>query len=158
VASATRLDLKVTEGIGKAESVALFNYVRHQTPEDGVMIFVKPRVMSLLTSRRASAYHMPSDPSHLWDYFSRIGATHLVVVENDDAFAGAEDPMRLAYLRAFAESNPAKLRPVFANADFRVYHIADGEAGLATAASEAAEEPDGQSSMVLATAAGPSRP
>jgi len=157
LASATRLDLDVTEGIGKAESVALFDYVRHETPEDGVVIFIKPRVMSLLTSRRASAYHMPSDPSQLWDYFSRIGATHLVVVENDDAFFGAEDPARLAYLRTFAEGNPAKLRPVFANADFRVYRIADQEAGLATAVSEAEEEPDRQSSVVLATATSPSR-
>lgn len=125
LASATRLELEVTEGIGKAESVALFDYVRRETPEDGVMVFIKPRVMSLLTARRASAYHMPSDPSQLWDYFSRIGATHLVVVENDDALAGAEDPARLAYFRTFAERNPARLRPVFANADFRVYRIAD---------------------------------
>ena len=158
LASATRLDLDVTEGISKAESVALFDYVRHETPEDGVVIFIKPRVMSLLASRKASAYHMPSDPSLLWDYFSRIGATHLVVVENDEAFAGAEDPARLAYLRNFAEGNAAKLRPVFANADFRVYRIADQGAGLATRAREAAAETDDRTSVVLATAAsGPSR-
>lgn len=158
LAAATRLDLEVTEGIGKAESVGLFDYVRRETPEDGVMIFIKPRVMSLLTARRTSAYHMPSDPSRLWDYFSRIGATHLVVVENDDAFVGAEDPARLAYLRTFAERNPDRLRPVFANADFRVYGIAGQEAGPATAASEAAEPPARQPSMVLATAPRSSRP
>jgi len=156
LASATRLDLDVTEGIGKPESVALFDYVRRETPEDGVVIFIKPRVMSLLTSRRASAYHTPSDPSQLWGYFSRIGATHLVVVENDDAFAGAEDPVRLAYLRTFAEGNPARLQSVFANADFRVYRIADQKAGPAVAASEPAEKPDCRSPM-LATASGPVR-
>jgi len=60
----------------------------------------------------------------LRDYFDRIGATHLVVVENDDAFAEAEAPARLEYFRDFAARNAAKLTPVFANADFRVYRIA----------------------------------
>jgi hypothetical protein len=137
LASATRVHIEVTEGIAKAESVALFDYVRRETPDDGVVIFIKPRVMALLASRKASAYHMPTDHAVLWDYFSRIGATHLVVVENDVAFAGAEDPARLAYLREFAKAGVARLRLVFANADFSVYRIADQHVGLATSTPEA---------------------
>jgi len=125
VASYTQLELEVTEGVSKPESVALFRYVAAETDRDDVIIFIKPRVMSLLTSRRSSVYHVPADDSLLWDYFDRIGATHLVVVENDDSLAAAEDPARLAYLRSFAERNRANLSPAFANADFRVYRIVD---------------------------------
>ncbi len=131
-ATSTRLDLEVNEGICKAESVALFDFVSRKTPDDAVMIFVKPRVIALLGSRSASAYHTPADDAALWDYFRRIGATHLVVIENDAAFAGAEDPARLTYLRRFARNHADRLRTVFANADFRVCQIADPEVDLAT--------------------------
>jgi hypothetical protein len=129
----------VTEGVSKAESVALFDYVRSETAEDDVMIFIKPRVMSLLASRRTSAYHMPADDAELWDYFRRIGATHLVVVDSEEAMAEAEDPARVAYLREFADRNAARLRSVFTNADFSVYRIAGAEGDLAgTAAADPA--------------------
>jgi len=128
-AAYTQVDLDVTEGISQPESVAMFDYVRSQTDGTDVMIFIKPRVLALLTSRRTSAYHMPEEDAELWDYFDRIGATHLVVVENDDALAGAEDPARLQYLREFAQRNAADLTPVFANADFHVYRIGGREAG-----------------------------
>ena len=122
-ASYTQLEFEITEGISKPESVAMFDYLISRTEKDDVIIFIKPRVMALLTSRKASVYHTPGDDSDLWDYFDRIGATHLVVVENDDAFARREDPARLKYLRDFAKRNAASLRPVFTNADFRVYRI-----------------------------------
>ncbi len=122
-ASCTQLELDVTEGVSKPESVAMFDYIINHTDDDDVMIFIKPRVMSLLASRRSSAYHMPAADSELWDYFDRIKATHLVVVENDAAFDGAEEPDRVKYLRDFAARNASKLTPVFENADFRVHKI-----------------------------------
>ena len=122
-ASYTQLDFEITEGISKPESVAMFDYIAGHTDDDDVMIFIKPRVIALLTSRRASVYHMPEEDSRLWDYFDRIGATHLVVVANGEALAEAEDPARVKYLRDFAQRNTARLAPVFVNADFRVYRI-----------------------------------
>jgi hypothetical protein len=127
-ASCTQLDLDISEGISKPDSIAMFEYVVNHTDDDDVMIFIKPRVMALLTSRRSSVYHMPEKDSQLWDYFDSIGATHLVVVENDRALAGAEDPSRVRYLHDFADRNRAKLTPVFANADFRVLRIVDSTA------------------------------
>jgi hypothetical protein len=127
-ASFTRLDLDVTEGISRPDSIAMFEYVVNNTDDDDVMVFIKPRVMALLTSRSSSVYHMPEQDSQLWEYFESIGATHLVVVENDRAFAGAEDPSRVRYLHDFAGRNTAKLTPVFANADFRVLRIVGSKA------------------------------
>lgn len=143
LAACTQLRLDVNEGISKAESLALFRFVAGQTDHDDVLIFIKPRVMSLLTSRRTSAYHMPNDDCLLWDYFRRIGATYLVVVENDAAFAYAEDPMRLAYLRDFVKRNSASLNLAFANADFRVYRIAHRDVRPLTRAGRVRAAPHG---------------
>lgn len=129
--SYTTLDLKVTRGVSTPESVALFDFVRSRTDADAVVIFIKPRVMALLGSRRSSVYHTPEQDAELWDYFHRIGATHVVVVDNLDAMEGAEDPARLEYLRDFAQRNRDKLGPVFHNADFTVYRIAAGAEGVA---------------------------
>jgi hypothetical protein len=124
-ASFTNLQLDFAEGISRPESVALFDYVAQQTEADDVIVFIKPRVMALLTSRRSAAYHMPDDDARLWEFFDRIGATHLVVVDSDEAMALAESPERIEYLRAFARRNAARLAPVFTNRDFSVYRIAE---------------------------------
>ncbi len=131
LASYTRLQLEVTEGVSKPTSVALFNFVRNRTSEDDVIVFIKPRVMALYTSRKSSAYHTPSDDAQLWDYFRRIGATYLVVVDNQQAMATVGDPQRVAYLRQFARRNADRLQLVFTNADFSVYHIAGPGGDLA---------------------------
>jgi hypothetical protein len=120
------LKLDVKEGIAKQESVALFDYVRRQTDGEDVIVFVKPRVMALLTGRDSTTYHTPDKDEDLWRYFGRIGATHLVAVVNDQAFHLAEDPRRLAWFRSFIERNASRLDCVFENADFRVYEIAQG--------------------------------
>ena len=129
LAAATAVKLEVTEGISKPESVALFEYVRTHAAPDDVLVFIKPRAMALLTSRRTSAYHMPKDDLALWDYFERIGANWLIVVENDHALAEAEDPIRIAYLRDFALRNASHLNLAFANGDFRLYRILGRNAG-----------------------------
>jgi hypothetical protein len=119
------------EGVAKPESVALFDYVRRHTDPDDVVIFVKPRVMSLFAGRVSSVYHQPEDDRELWAYFDRIGARWLVVVENDAAFTGAERPEVLAWLRRFAKRNEPRLARVWGNADFTVYRILTPRDGLA---------------------------
>ena len=111
------------EGVAKPESAALFEYVRRHTGPDDVVIFVKPRVMSLLAGRASSVYHQPEDDRELWAYFDGIGARWLVVAENDAAFAGSERPEVLAWLRRFARRNGSRLARVWGNADFTVYRI-----------------------------------
>ena len=115
------------EGVAKPESVALFRYARQNTGPDDVVIFVKPRVMSLLAGRASSVYHQPEDDRELWAYFDRIGARWLVVAENDAAFAGkdrqSERPEVLAWLRRFVRRNGPRLARVWGNADFTVYRI-----------------------------------
>lgn len=126
VSAYTALKLDIREGIAKPESVALFDYVREQTGEDDVIVFVKPRVMALLTDRRSTTFHTPDDDQELWRYFGQVDATHLVCVVNDRAFHNSEDPQRLAWMRGFIGRNAGRLVCVFENADFRIYEITDG--------------------------------
>jgi len=101
----------------------MFDYINDETEEDDVIVFIKPRVMAMLTSRKSSVYHTPDDDQELFDYFDEISATHLVVVENDDAFLYAEIPSRLVYIRSFVERNKDELTPVFVNNDFSIYRV-----------------------------------
>ncbi len=124
LAAYTTIKFEIKEGIAKPESVALFDYVREQTDSDGVVVFIKPRVMALLTGRDSSTFHTPRDDHELWEYFDSIRATHVVSVINDTAFHDYESPQRLAWFRGFVDRNDDRLICVFENQDFRVYEIA----------------------------------
>ena len=126
VSAYTALRLDIREGIAKPESVALFDYVEHHTDDDDVIVFVKPRVMALLTGRPSTTFHTPDDDRELWRYFRQVDATHLVCVLNDRAFENSEDPRRLAWFRNFVDRHVGRLDCVFENADFRIYEIAAG--------------------------------
>jgi 4-amino-4-deoxy-L-arabinose transferase-like glycosyltransferase len=104
------------EGIGKQESTALFDYVRWQTRPDAILLFQKPRVLALLTGRRAAANHIPADDADLWRYLHAIGATHVVV--DHEVFTN-----RPNVLGPFVRRYPDRLRAVYANRDFTVYAL-----------------------------------
>jgi hypothetical protein len=123
----TRADFgSLRDGIGKPESVALFDYVRRQTPPDAVILFQKPRAMALLSGRRSSALHVPSDDEDLWRYLRTVHATYAVA--DRDLFARTPNP-----LRSFARRHPERLREVFRNADFTVYAVVDEPPALQAA-------------------------
>jgi len=103
--------------------VALFDFVRENTATDDVIVFVKPRVMALLTGRDSSTFHTPQEDRELWEYFDRIGASHVVSVVNDSAFHNFESAQRLAWFRDFVDRNDDRFVRVFENQDFRVYEI-----------------------------------
>jgi len=111
------------EGVAKPQSQQLFEYLRNTTGPGDVIVFIKPRALALFTGRRASVYHLAEDDRTLWDYFRKIGATRLVVVENDTAMANVADPAMLAFLRGFVERNRGPLRREWANSDFTIYRL-----------------------------------
>lgn len=111
------------EGVTRPESVALFDYIRSSAGPDDVVVFIKPRAMSLFAGRASSVYHQPEDDQELWAYFDKIGARWLVVAERDAAFEDFERPEVLIYLQAFVRRNSSRLERVWGNADFTVYRI-----------------------------------
>ena len=100
------------EGIGRNETKALFDYIKKNTEEKDIFIFIKPRVLSLFTERRASIYHWPRNENDLWRYFNQIGATYLV-----------RDYYAPNFMKLFVQKNMAKLKLVYSNLDFRLYKI-----------------------------------
>ena len=101
------------EGIGVPATVELFDYIRTQTPASAVFVFRKPRALSLFGERAATIYHEARSDDELWDFLTRIHATHLVV--------GRLEP---AYWKDFVARKQPALEVAFANAGFTVYRVA----------------------------------
>ena len=99
-------------GVGRKESIKLFEYIRSNTDESDIFIFRKPRVLSLYTGRSAAAYHLPNDEEELWQFFRSIGANYLIV--------GQIDPK---YIHLFIEKYENNFEKMFLNFDFKVYKI-----------------------------------
>lgn len=102
----------IDRGIGKKETIELFEYIRNNTDGGDVFIFRKPRVLSLFTGRSAAVYHRPDNDKDLWNFFHSIGATYLI--------AGSID---LEFLHLFVEKYENKFEEVYSNLDFTVYKI-----------------------------------
>lgn len=102
------------DGIHTENARAFFGFVSEQTRGEDVFVFAKPRALILCTGRRAAAGHRPKDDMDLWNYFGRIGATHVALGPVDDP------PLRL-----LVERDGARFDPVYSNAEFRLYRIRD---------------------------------
>jgi hypothetical protein len=108
---------RLQEGIGKAESRELFDFVKASVPVDQVVVFSRPRALALFGERTVTP--PPShaaDECRLWTYIRRVGATYVVTgpgETNDEA----------RYLTGFVRDFPSNLRQVLRNADVAVYHV-----------------------------------
>jgi len=115
-----RLDYgPIREGVTKAESQQLFDYIRKETNEADVFAFRKPKALALFTGRRASALHQDPDDQALWKYLRQIKATHLLWGPSQ------LEPDYQEFLRSFITRNQDRLQETYANADFRLYRIKD---------------------------------
>jgi hypothetical protein len=105
------------EGISKLETQQLAGFLRAQTAPQSVFVFIKPRLLALLTERQAAAWHMPENEAELWNFLRAIRATHLI--------SGPADlsPERQAYLQQFILHHQDRLQELYANADYKVYRI-----------------------------------
>ncbi|MGE0610077.1 MAG: hypothetical protein AB7O62_23500 [Pirellulales bacterium] len=120
----------IAEGLHRPESAALFDFVSQHTGPDDVFVFAKPRALGLMTGRRAAAFHRATDDSQMWDFLDRINAGYVVSFDNDRPLADEEERALANYLRAFIARHGQRLEPVYANPDFRVYHIRRNGAAL----------------------------
>jgi len=106
----------LAEGVATAESVELFEFVKHATPPEAIFVFSKPRALALFTDRRASAPLIADDRCRLWRYIAEIGAGYVItgpLVSNEEA----------AYLERFVATSPSAFQRVMGNNDLAVYRI-----------------------------------
>jgi len=111
----------VREGIGKKETVELFDYIRQNTTKNDIIIFQKPRALSLYTERSASALHLPVNDQDWWNYFRDIGATYIIDAKPLDSTQEAY--MLDSTLEAFIQKYRDDFELVYSNPDFKVYRI-----------------------------------
>jgi len=100
--------------VNDAPSETLFSFLR-ETPDDAVLVFTKPRVLSLMTGRRAVANHQPAADADLLEYLGEVGATFVIL--------GPEELGRRAYLEGFIRRNAAVFDSVYANERFTVFRV-----------------------------------
>ena len=124
LAKYSRMNFGPLSGVEDADAQSLFAFVSSGTKADDVLVFRKPRALSLFADRSAATYHATSNDGELWDYFCKIHANYIVASKLD-----SQQPVKGAsatYFSDFIARNSASLQAVYANPDFRVYRIRDG--------------------------------
>ena len=104
----------IPEGVERPDTIALFDYLRRETPPEAVCIFFKARLLALYTGRRSTGYFTASD-EELLNYFDRVRAQYVIL-----ARAYWRDQEQL---RPFVERHTDRLEPVYHNPDFTVYRL-----------------------------------
>jgi len=135
----SRMDFgPVHGGIAEQASVELFNFIKRQTHEQDVLIFVKPRALALYTGRSAAINHRPRDDAALWNFFRDIHATYLIIgppgplvgssLVQDIALSlhpttSVFSRGELRFLQQLVAKYPNDFQEVYTNAHFQVYKI-----------------------------------
>ena len=101
------------EGTSKKETRELFEFIKSQIKEDAVFIYIKPRIISHYTERRASAIPDTQIQSEIMDYCRSIKATHLI----------SGPPQYGEYLKNFIHTYNKDLKIEFSNNDFVIYRF-----------------------------------
>ncbi|MBK9314429.1 MAG: hypothetical protein IPM55_09335 [Acidobacteria bacterium] len=105
------------EGVGTAESLEMFEYVKKSTSLDDTFLFRKPRALAAFTDRNASSWDSAMQDSEQWNYIEQIKATYLIL--------GPEElePVDYAYLQGFISRNAERFEKRFSNKNFSIYKI-----------------------------------
>jgi hypothetical protein len=114
-----------TKGVEVKESVEIFDFIRTSVPEDGLVVFRKPRTLALYTGRRSMRYHIGTNQSEFWNSLAEVGATHILVANRGRGII--EEHEFLVWI----DESQNRLSLIFENADFRLFRIntRTGQAG-----------------------------
>lgn len=109
---------EVPNGVSRVEAVEFFDYINRQTTQNDVVIFGKPRALSLYTGRKSSFYPVVrDDDQRIWNYFRKIKATYIV------AGPLGVEPEEDEFLAGFLNRNQSHFRETFSNSVVKVYRI-----------------------------------
>lgn len=108
-------DGPIRQGLGDPSFLRTCEYIRSSTPKESVLVFSKPRLLALLTERKASTYDTPHDDWKLWEDFTNIRA-HYVLVNRQFS----EDR---EYLEPLILRNAFHAHEIFAEAEYHLYEL-----------------------------------
>jgi hypothetical protein len=100
----------IEQGIGDPRFLQVCKYIENGTGRQEVIVFSKPRLLALMTDRRAAAYHQPEMDSELWRFFEDISADYVLTSEDLRS--------DVTYMQAFIRRQATRIDPVFDNRAF----------------------------------------
>jgi hypothetical protein len=106
----------ILEGIGDPQFQSVCAYISTATPSDAVVIFAKPRLLSLLTGRTVSVSANENPES----YIHSVNARYVLIADNipDEALATQ------APLRSLVHAMDSKFRPLLSTGVYHLYGVA----------------------------------
>jgi hypothetical protein len=115
----------IEEGVATKETKELFTFVNENTNQDDVMVFWRPRVLTLFTDRAAAIYHIPETDDHLLEYFKSINANYAIAGPFNPTFAENRpgDIEFIKFLDDYITKYPENFEAAFKNDVFKVYKI-----------------------------------
>ena len=102
-----------TSGPYTEDSLKLFSHIRENTEKEDIIIFRKPRPLSLYTGRRASVYSVKKDYREIITYMEGIGAEYIIRSPRID------NP----YMEEFYRIFEPLLMEVYSNDTHRLYRL-----------------------------------
>jgi hypothetical protein len=101
----------IPSGIGDPEFIEVSEYIRAHTAPDAVIVFRKPRLLALMTSRHVAAYHQGAEPAELIKFFSDISTRYVLISKH---FASD-----IQYMQPLLEARRCSM--IFQNGGFTIY-------------------------------------
>ncbi|MCR8915750.1 hypothetical protein FDP08_03780 [Marinobacter panjinensis] len=105
--------LQLERGITHPDAKAMFRFIRDETETDDTIVFIKPRIMALMTQRQSATWPSPvySDPETVNRFFDALRADYYVDMNLE------------AWMLPLTRSEPPSqcFRSVFRNEHFAVY-------------------------------------
>jgi hypothetical protein len=103
------------QGLGDSRFMELTEYIKTATAKESVFLFAKPRLLALVTDRRASGYQDPREEDELWDYCSEIGVNYIIASDTFERDRHILEPFVAAYR--------GRLEEVYHNTEFHLYKV-----------------------------------
>jgi Dolichyl-phosphate-mannose-protein mannosyltransferase len=103
------------QGLGDSRFTELTEYIKTATAKESIFLFAKPRLLALVTDRRASGYQDPRKEDELWSYCSEIGVNYIIVSDTFDRDRHILDPFVAAYRD--------RLEEIYHNTEFHLYKV-----------------------------------
>lgn len=105
---------EIKKGPQEAASVEAFDYIKKNTPENSVIVFARPRALSLYTGRTGMCNEPTEDLQKLKEKFKKMGASYMLIHSEET---------REPTLKKFAEEYQAEVRLEWSNEKFSLYRI-----------------------------------
>jgi hypothetical protein len=106
----------IPEGFLDPDFIQVTGFLRGQTQPPDTILFRKPRLLTLLTRRRALTY--AATPG-LGDFVHDVRPNYIVVTESPEVGLPSDERFLWPYIREHQD----ELRLVYRNPEFRVYHV-----------------------------------